>query len=70
VNNTLNPVSSRLKPIKPSASAWVSQAAKVLKAEGHDVIDMGLGEPDFLMRLMRQHNLGRLATLQLGGLLS
>jgi len=47
VNNTLNPVSSRLKPIKPSASAWVSQAAKVLKAEGHDVIDMGLGEPDF-----------------------
>jgi len=47
VNNTLNPVSSRLKPIKPSASAWVSQAAKALKAEGHDVIDMGLGEPDF-----------------------
>lgn len=47
MNNTLNPVSSRLKPIKPSASAWVSQAAKVLKAEGHDVIDMGLGEPDF-----------------------
>ena len=43
----LNPVSSRLTPIKPSASAWVSQAAKALKAEGHDVIDMGLGEPDF-----------------------
>ena len=43
----LNPVSSRLAPIKPSASAWVSQAAKALKAQGHDVIDMGLGEPDF-----------------------
>jgi len=43
----LNPVSSRLTPIKPSASAWVSQAAKALKAQGHDVIDMGLGEPDF-----------------------
>ena len=43
----LNPVSSRLTPIKPSASAWVSDAAKKLKAEGHDVIDMGLGEPDF-----------------------
>lgn len=43
----LNPVSSRLTPIKPSASAWVSQAAKTLKAQGHDVIDMGLGEPDF-----------------------
>jgi aspartate aminotransferase len=40
-------VSSRLAPIKPSASAWVSQAAKALKAQGHDVIDMGLGEPDF-----------------------
>jgi len=40
-------VSSRLTPVKPSASAWVSQAAKALKAQGHDVIDMGLGEPDF-----------------------
>jgi len=47
VNKSLNPVSSRLAPIKPSASAWVSQAAKALKAQGHDVIDMGLGEPDF-----------------------
>ncbi len=45
--NQLNPVSSRLTLIKPSASAWVSQAAKALKAQGHDVIDMGLGEPDF-----------------------
>jgi len=43
----LNPVSSRLAAIKPSASAWVSQAAKALKEQGHDVIDMGLGEPDF-----------------------
>jgi aspartate aminotransferase len=40
-------VSSRLDPVKPSASAWVSQAARELKAQGHDVIDMGLGEPDF-----------------------
>jgi aspartate aminotransferase len=47
MTQTLNPVSSRLTPIKPSASAWVSQAAKALKAQGHDVIDMGLGEPDF-----------------------
>ncbi len=47
MNKSLNPVSSRLAPIKPSASAWVSQAAKALKAQGHDVIDMGLGEPDF-----------------------
>jgi len=43
----MNYLSSRLAPVKPSASAWVSQAARELKAQGHDVIDMGLGEPDF-----------------------
>lgn len=40
-------LSSRLDPVKPSASAWVSQAAKEAKARGEDVIDLGLGEPDF-----------------------
>lgn len=44
---TFSYVSSRLAPVKPSASAWVSQAAKALKSQGHDVIDLGLGEPDF-----------------------
>ncbi|MEP2717909.1 pyridoxal phosphate-dependent aminotransferase [Pseudophaeobacter sp.] len=39
--------SSRLDPVEPSASAWVSQAAKAAKARGEDVIDLGLGEPDF-----------------------
>lgn len=38
---------SRLAPVKPSASAWVSQAAKEARARGEDVIDLGLGEPDF-----------------------
>lgn len=38
---------SRLDPVKPSASAWVSQAAKEARARGEDVIDLGLGEPDF-----------------------
>ncbi len=38
---------SRLDPVKPSASAWVSQAAKDAKARGEDVVDLGLGEPDF-----------------------
>ena len=38
---------SRLNSVKPSASAWVSQAAKDAKARGEDVIDLGLGEPDF-----------------------
>ncbi|MBM1690730.1 pyridoxal phosphate-dependent aminotransferase [Sulfitobacter geojensis] len=40
-------LSSRLDPVKPSASAWVSQAAKDAIARGEDVIDLGLGEPDF-----------------------
>lgn len=38
---------SRLAQVMPSASAWVSQAAKDAKARGEDVIDLGLGEPDF-----------------------
>ena len=37
----------RLATIKPSASVVVSQNAKALIAEGFDVIDLGLGEPDF-----------------------
>ena len=40
-------ISSRLSAIKPSASMAVSQAAKALRAKGIDVIDLGLGEPDF-----------------------
>ena len=38
---------SRLASVKPSASAWVSQAAKDARARDEDVIDLGLGEPDF-----------------------
>ncbi len=38
---------ARLDQIKPSPSAWVSQAANAAKAAGQDVIDLGLGEPDF-----------------------
>ncbi len=37
----------RLDSVKPSASAWTSQAAKEAKARGEDIIDLGLGEPDF-----------------------
>jgi hypothetical protein len=37
---------SRPDLVKPSASAWVSQAAKEAKAR-EDVIDLWLGEPDF-----------------------
>jgi aspartate aminotransferase len=40
-------ISSRLSVVKPSASMAVSQAAKAFRAKGVDVIDLGLGEPDF-----------------------
>ncbi|MFT3688601.1 pyridoxal phosphate-dependent aminotransferase [Paenirhodobacter sp.] len=40
-------VASRLGAVKPSASMAASQAAKALRATGVDVIDLGLGEPDF-----------------------
>jgi len=43
----MNYAASRLSAVKLSASAWVSQAAKAAKAAGQDVIDLGLGEPDF-----------------------
>ena len=38
---------SRLSVVHPSASMAVNGMAKALTAEGHDVIDLGLGEPDF-----------------------
>lgn len=40
-------IAERLSVVKPSASMAVSQAAKDLAATGVDVIDLGLGEPDF-----------------------
>lgn len=40
-------IASRLAAVKPSASMAVSQAARELAATGVDVIDLGLGEPDF-----------------------
>ncbi|MFC3181933.1 pyridoxal phosphate-dependent aminotransferase [Cypionkella sinensis] len=43
----MNYVADRLSAVKPSASMAVSMAAKALRAQGVDVIDLGLGEPDF-----------------------
>ncbi|ATQ57838.1 pyridoxal phosphate-dependent aminotransferase [Paracoccus yeei] len=43
----MNYVAKRLAAVKPSASMAASQAAKTLRATGVDVIDLGLGEPDF-----------------------
>ncbi len=38
---------SRLEPIKPSITLAVTAKAAKLKAEGHDIISFGAGEPDF-----------------------
>jgi len=43
----MNYVSTRLLPVKASASAAVSQAARAARSRGEDIIDLGLGEPDF-----------------------
>jgi len=40
-------IASRLAAVRPSASMAASLAAKALMAEGVDVIDLSLGEPDF-----------------------
>jgi len=40
-------LATRLSAVKPSASMAASMAAKALRAKGLDVIDLGLGEPDF-----------------------
>jgi len=43
----MNFSSQRLQLVRPSASVAVSQQARALRAEGKDIIDLGIGEPDF-----------------------
>jgi aspartate aminotransferase len=40
-------IAERMGRIKPSPTLAVNSLATRLKAEGHDVIDLGVGEPDF-----------------------
>ena len=40
-------LSERVRSVKPSPTLTVDTKAKAMKAEGHDVINFGLGEPDF-----------------------
>ncbi len=40
-------LADRLKRIKPSPTLAVAAKAKALKAAGRDILDLGLGEPDF-----------------------
>ena len=41
------PLSARVKRIKPSPSMVARQRAQALKAEGRDIVDLTIGEPDF-----------------------
>jgi aspartate aminotransferase len=40
-------LSNRVKTLTPSSTLAITAKAKALKAEGHDVIGLGAGEPDF-----------------------
>lgn len=40
-------LSSRLQQLSPSATLVMTQKARELRAEGHDVISLSIGEPDF-----------------------
>ena len=42
-----NQLSDRIQRVKPSPTLAISALAGQLKAEGRDIISMGLGEPDF-----------------------
>ena len=37
----------RLSPVKPSPTLAVAAMASQMQAQGHDVINLGVGEPDF-----------------------
>lgn len=41
------PLSDRVNRIKPSPTLAVTQRAATLRAQGQDILDLGVGEPDF-----------------------
>ena len=43
----MNQLSDRLNRLSPSATLAMSQKSQELKAQGVDVINMSVGEPDF-----------------------
>ena len=44
---TTSPLSTRIKNMSESATIKMAQMARDLRAQGHDVISLSLGEPDF-----------------------
>lgn len=47
VHNLKSYLSNRLENVKPSATLAVASKARALKMQGKQVIDLGIGEPDF-----------------------
>ncbi|MDX9776471.1 MAG: aspartate aminotransferase, partial [Petrimonas sp.] len=43
----MNPLSARLQSLSPSETFAMAQKSNELKAQGIDVINMSVGEPDF-----------------------
>jgi len=43
----MNDFASRLSRVHPSVIRTLNERARELKAQGHDLIDLGIGEPDF-----------------------
>ncbi len=46
-SNLANPLSKRVLGMEESATIKMAQLARDLKAQGHDIISLSLGEPDF-----------------------
>ena len=44
---TMNQLSDRINQMQESATIKMSKMSRELKAHGHDIIDLSLGEPDF-----------------------
>lgn len=44
---TMNHLSDRINQMQESATIKMSKMSRELKAQGHDIIDLSLGEPDF-----------------------
>ena len=45
--DTMNQLSDRINQMQESATIKMSKMSRELKAQGHDIIDLSLGEPDF-----------------------
>ena len=47
IKSTMQQISNRLKQLSESATLAMARMSRELKAQGHNVIALSLGEPDF-----------------------